>query len=138
FAFKLLSKHGERNIGRFSAGRLTAYAIDDDEKTAGRVTVEPILVDRALAACVGLASSYKCVDGSHVFCRRVFSCINKIRAVTDRAYSTSVLILNFSPNVTRYDDSQSGKQNEPRPQQQRHERTRLKLRYTVSARPMRA
>src|SRR5262249_46879158 len=106
FAFKSRSKHGERDIRGFSTGSLAAYAIDNQQEAAARVTIETILVDRALTARVRLPGSDKCMESSHL---------------------ASVLIRNLAPNVARDDDSQSDKQQISRPEQQRHQRTRLKL-----------
>jgi len=64
-AFKSRPKNGQGNIGRFSTRCLAANTIDNDEKTAGRVTMESILVNRPLATRIRLPSSYKCVDCSH-------------------------------------------------------------------------
>jgi hypothetical protein len=60
------SEHGERYVGRFSAGCLPANAIDDNEKTAGGVAMETIFVNVAQAAGMRLTSSYECVDSAHV------------------------------------------------------------------------
>ena len=53
-------------IRRFSTRCLAAYAIDDHEEAAPRITIESILVDRALTARVGLTGSYECIDSSHL------------------------------------------------------------------------
>jgi hypothetical protein len=66
FAFESRSQHGDRNIRRFSTSGLAADTVDDYEETAARITVESILVDRALTARIRLTGSYECIDSSHV------------------------------------------------------------------------
>ena len=96
-AFKSCSKHGERHVGSLSTGSLSANAVDDDEEAARHVTMESIFVYVALATGIGLTCSEKCVDRSHLENRGAYALI-------------SILIRDFSPNVTRYDDSESGQQ----------------------------
>ena len=43
------------DVGGLAAGGLAADAVDDDEEAARHVDVEPILVDLALQAGVGVA-----------------------------------------------------------------------------------
>src|SRR5689334_10218142 len=52
-ALESLAQHAERDVGSFSASRLPADAIDDDEHPARLVNVEAILVDHTPQAGIG-------------------------------------------------------------------------------------
>jgi hypothetical protein len=95
-AFEPLSKHGERHIGRFSTGGLTAYAIHNDKNAARNVTMKSIFVNVSLGANIRLTGACECIDRSHGRTRHI-----------------SVLILDFSPNIARYNGGETHDQQEP-------------------------
>ena len=58
-------QHRQRHIGGFAASGLAADAIDEDEQAARDVDMEPILVDLALKAGVGVARRDQCAEYLH-------------------------------------------------------------------------
>ena len=112
-------QHRQRHVGGFAAGRLAADAVDEDEEAARDVDVEPILVDLALEARVGVARRRQRADRLH----GDYSCARPGARPT-RQPATSA--------------ASAASKRETGPEEERHQSAFRKSRNTVSARPIRA
>ena len=125
FPFQAGSQHAQRHVGGLATCLLAADAIDEDQKAAGHVEMEPILVDFASKPGVGAARRRQSADRLH-------------EGVDVR--STPLLFARSSsdPHVGDDESHEHGQKNRAGPEQQRHQSTFRNSRKTVSARPIRA